>query len=254
MGLLLAAVGFWRNRGHIMTWAVIPFVVAHALIAHKEIRFLYPVVFPTIVMALYGLDTVLAAGLLEGGVATRWLRRCRGNLIPTERLASGDTLRGGVGQRMPARGVSIAISVLVTLAIATNALLLVARNALPAEEEIRCWRFLYDRARLEPLVLFSEKEDAFKIAFLETHFYRDDRLRTVVVDDAQSGMRQAASVSGGLWVSQDLAIAPPPDLSATLVYGYLTMRPQWWRFTRGHHRLYVWALTKRTDVLARAEP
>ncbi|MBI2519362.1 MAG: hypothetical protein HYV97_03050 [Bdellovibrio sp.] len=35
---------WWKNPKNIMTWATFPFVIAHTAIAHKELRYLYPVI------------------------------------------------------------------------------------------------------------------------------------------------------------------------------------------------------------------
>jgi phosphatidylinositol glycan class B len=41
--LMAGMVAMWlRNTGHVVTWATLPFVLAHLLIAHKEARFLFP--------------------------------------------------------------------------------------------------------------------------------------------------------------------------------------------------------------------
>jgi phosphatidylinositol glycan class B len=41
--LMAGMVAMWlRNAGHVVTWATLPFVLAHLLIAHKEARFLFP--------------------------------------------------------------------------------------------------------------------------------------------------------------------------------------------------------------------
>jgi phosphatidylinositol glycan class B len=43
--LMAGMVCMWlRNPGHVITWAIMPFVLGHVLIAHKEARFLFPLV------------------------------------------------------------------------------------------------------------------------------------------------------------------------------------------------------------------
>jgi phosphatidylinositol glycan class B len=46
VALLLVAmlVAWWRHPKHAVTWTTVPFVVVHSLIAHKEERFLFPMV------------------------------------------------------------------------------------------------------------------------------------------------------------------------------------------------------------------
>jgi GPI mannosyltransferase 3 len=49
-------VGWWRHRRHALTWITLPFFLVHALLSHKEERFLFPMVllvlaFPTLAAA-----------------------------------------------------------------------------------------------------------------------------------------------------------------------------------------------------------
>ncbi len=47
VGLLALAAVPWawlRERRHVLTWATVPFLVGHVIIAHKELRFLFPMV------------------------------------------------------------------------------------------------------------------------------------------------------------------------------------------------------------------
>jgi len=43
LGLMVAILSMWlRNSRHPVTWATVPFVLAHVAVAHKEARFLFP--------------------------------------------------------------------------------------------------------------------------------------------------------------------------------------------------------------------
>jgi phosphatidylinositol glycan class B len=48
------SIGLWRNPKHPFTWCVIPFVLAHSMVGHKEIRFLFPMVLPFFYLAVMG--------------------------------------------------------------------------------------------------------------------------------------------------------------------------------------------------------
>jgi phosphatidylinositol glycan class B len=56
--LVLATIGYKKMRGHILVWAMIPFIIGHTLIAHKEIRFLFPAISALILLAATGWDIV----------------------------------------------------------------------------------------------------------------------------------------------------------------------------------------------------
>lgn len=54
--ILLALVGFWfRFRTHYLTWITLPFVALHFFVAHKELRFLFPLLnfIPVMVLLFY---------------------------------------------------------------------------------------------------------------------------------------------------------------------------------------------------------
>jgi len=51
---LLFAVGIWRKPRHPLTWCVVPFIVAHSMIAHKEVRFMFSMALPFFFLATAG--------------------------------------------------------------------------------------------------------------------------------------------------------------------------------------------------------
>ncbi len=54
--LLLGLVrGISQHKRHLLVWVVVPFIVGHSLIGHKELRFLFPVVVPVLWLAAQGL-------------------------------------------------------------------------------------------------------------------------------------------------------------------------------------------------------
>jgi hypothetical protein len=65
--LLAAVVAFWwRARRDVLTWATLPFFVAHTALARKEIRFLVPLMLLAVAMAaLLVLDPALRPRLLD---------------------------------------------------------------------------------------------------------------------------------------------------------------------------------------------
>jgi phosphatidylinositol glycan class B len=52
--LALAGYGMYRNSRHVLAWAIIPFVLAHVLVGHKELRFLFPMLFPFLWLVVAG--------------------------------------------------------------------------------------------------------------------------------------------------------------------------------------------------------
>lgn len=52
--LVMAGIGFYRNPTHMFSWCLVPFVLAHSLVAHKEVRFLFPMALPFFFFAAAG--------------------------------------------------------------------------------------------------------------------------------------------------------------------------------------------------------
>ncbi len=66
LALVPLLIGAWTWRRHVLAWVILPFVVAHAAVAHKELRFMAPMLFPIVpalAVALDGLPARLAAWL-----------------------------------------------------------------------------------------------------------------------------------------------------------------------------------------------
>jgi phosphatidylinositol glycan class B len=56
--VLLGAIiwGWYRQRAHVLTWVFTSFLLAHIAIGHKELRFLFPMLFPVLFLAASGLE------------------------------------------------------------------------------------------------------------------------------------------------------------------------------------------------------
>ncbi len=60
VSLLLLGLAIWggfKHKKHVLVWALLPFFLAHTLVAHKELRFLFPMVFPFIALAVIAWQT-----------------------------------------------------------------------------------------------------------------------------------------------------------------------------------------------------
>ncbi len=63
------AAGWWRQRDTAIVWLLTAFVAAHALVAHKELRFLFPVVVPFVALVAAGWDALKPTGRWPGRMA-----------------------------------------------------------------------------------------------------------------------------------------------------------------------------------------
>jgi len=52
--IALFGIGIWQKPRHPLTWCVVPFILAHSLVAHKEVRFLFPLAMPFFFLAVAG--------------------------------------------------------------------------------------------------------------------------------------------------------------------------------------------------------
>jgi phosphatidylinositol glycan class B len=67
------AWGIYKKPGHLFTWFIVPFVLAHIVIKHKEMRFLFPMAYPMLFLVAVGWEALwenikrprLANGLLK---------------------------------------------------------------------------------------------------------------------------------------------------------------------------------------------
>jgi len=192
VGLILAGVGFWKHRHHALVWMFIPFLVAHLVVGHKEMRFLYPMVLPVLIAAVWGLQGGWNAD--DTGFRTR-IRA--GNRLPRLILAVG------------------------WAAVVINFVLLPVRCLLAAQEAIPCLHFLYQTSKSTPHVVFATEASPYHLVGLEMHFYRSPNVQTVVVESFNE-IEPAADV---LLFSRKLTLETAPQgIQSERVYAYL---PEW---------------------------
>lgn len=60
--LLFFLYGIYKNPRSIFLWCLVPFLMAHFMIGHKEIRFLFPVAFAFIYLSAKGIDNFIQSG------------------------------------------------------------------------------------------------------------------------------------------------------------------------------------------------
>jgi hypothetical protein len=246
-----ATIGLWMKRNHVMAWAFVPFVLAHLVTGHKELRFLFPMVLPTLVLAVFGLHSVVAS-LVEAAAPSRRPHECgsKGSLTPRPLNAhEPDKARSRLTiGAFAARSVWLVFAV----AVGFNFVLLPIRCLSAAQEAVPCWHFLYDASKKEPLTAFSANATAYDVAGLRANFYRAENIQTVVMSDFRDAALSIADAPRGLWISENAVVTAPPGLQAQRVYAYDPDRPEWLRCDwlrwcndgRWHQRLTVWRVTK----------
>jgi phosphatidylinositol glycan class B len=75
--LLLAGYGIYKRPSHVFSWILIPFVLVHSMVAHKEVRFLFPMAITFFFFAAAGWEAFAA----HKKVSAVWLRGFQALLI-----------------------------------------------------------------------------------------------------------------------------------------------------------------------------
>jgi GPI mannosyltransferase 3 len=185
--LLFLGLGMWHQRRSVLAWSFLPFLLAHMAVGHKEMRFMFPMLLPALVLAVQGAS--IGAGMLR--------------------------------QRGKARVVFRAVF---WVAVVINGLLLPVRCLLAAQEAVPTYRFLYQYAaeRAEPVAVFSQEKNVYGLVGLEVHFYRSPSVQTFVVQRFDPGTLRLASTPHHLLFSPKLMLQNlPPTLQTKRVFTYL---------------------------------
>lgn len=178
--LFFLLVGVWKKRNHVLVRTLIPFLLAHMAVGHKEMRFMYPMLLPVLVLALWGMQET-RHWLLKYPVAGRW------------------GYRFFVGT------------------FAVNCLLLPVRSLLAAQESVACFRFLYGYAAETPVTVYSHKKLLYEAVGLNMNFYRAPNIRNIMYLNirAKKMPEGALLLSQDLTLKN-----PPPDAETERMYAY----------------------------------
>lgn len=96
--VVLFALGLWSRPKHVLTWCVLPFIVAHSAIGHKEVRFLFPMAMPFFFFVAAGWEYFShrfepkrwMQGLFRVGLVLNLLLLAPRQLIPAKEMAAYD--------------------------------------------------------------------------------------------------------------------------------------------------------------------
>ncbi len=213
--MALLGLGAWRERRGALVWCFIPFLLAHIAVGHKEMRFLYPMLLPVLILVVQGLG--------------HW------NL---------GAIGGGVRQSRPNR-LQVLFRAICWMAVVVNFLLLPVRCLLAAQESVPHWRFLYGyaAAESEPVVVFSQEKSVYNVVGLEVHFYKSPKVQPLVVQRFDLDTLGLALRPRHLLFSPKLKLQnPPAGLPTECIYTYF---PEWvLRFNPNdwQRRSRIWSL------------
>ena len=139
--LALLAIGSWHARRDVIVWIAVPFAIAHAMLAHKEARFLIPLIY------LIG----------------PWLAVCLDRLPPHQRATLGRWRRTTIGR------LNIAAF------CAVNVLALSVAIVMPSNDSIRLDQWLWEYGRQQSPSIYAF--DGYRTGLpgnVANSFYRSD--------------------------------------------------------------------------------
>jgi phosphatidylinositol glycan class B len=208
VGLLLLAgvfISWWKRPANALTWVTAAFFLAHSLLGHKELRFLFPVLLAVPFLVCLSLDALPAV--------EQWWRHSR----------AGRALW----------------YVLVLL----DAVGLVLRLAIPARPEIAVQRAIYYSGATRLLIV--GREDPFEMAGLNTHFYRRPGLVTDSISASSWGSDAGGVLQPFVVASRHPIVADSGGVSCQVLYrsfpAWVTREPLWSRLQWAEPRQWTLA-------------
>jgi len=156
------AAGIWFARRNVLVWTVVPFVAVHAAIAHKEARFMAPVIYGLVPLIAISIDSLPAAVI---GPLSRWGLRWPGRLV--------------VGIMWAAN------------ALALVAVTVVPVTVLPVNERAGLLQWLWDDCHASAATLYSINRAPYD-DLLPLNFYRPPKLRVAKLSQLGSDVASGA--------------------------------------------------------------
>jgi phosphatidylinositol glycan class B len=172
--VFLLGAGVWFARRHVLVWTVIPFIVGHTVLPHKETRFLIPVTYALVPLIVLGADRLPLR--LQAAFSGWW----------------------GRPSMATARWVFVGLNVL-GLAVMTFK---------PSSEIEIIYRRLYEESERHPIVLFTRSGLPYDMAGDLVDFYRPGNVELKMLGDVREVRDAMAALPGHVFVFQQSLQAP----------------------------------------------
>ena len=140
--LIFFTLGIYKKPTNIFTWCIIPFLIGHFIVGHKEIRFLFPMVFCFIYLTAIGINYFI-------------------NSLKFMKLG---------------RLIFMLLAVI-------NLSLLSFMMFIPAQEAIKCYKFLYDYSSEKEIVLLCKEYSIYELVGLKVNFYKSENIKCIVLNN-----------------------------------------------------------------------
>lgn len=200
---------FWYFPKDIITWTLVPFLLVHFMIPHKEIRFLFPVIGFMPVMIVRVADVIL---------------KKRGYEL------------------LERRPVKIAVKVFWYL----NFIMLAVLIFRPADEQIALYRKLWDQYD-RPAILWFTDDNPYHRAKVDIHFYKRKSLTFKQIDSLQHIVPAVDSIN--LVVTNKPGFASPAGYAEEMVYASYPMWVKHFNFNHWMERTSFWYVYELKPVM-----
>jgi phosphatidylinositol glycan class B len=158
----------------VLVWAVVPFVVGHTILPHKEVRFLIPITYALVPLIVIGADSLPAR--VQAAFSGWW----------------------GRPAMTTTRWVFVGLNVL-GLAVMTFK---------PSSETEIIYRRLYEESQRHPIVLFTRSGLPYDMAGDLVDFYRPGNVAVKTLGDVREVRAAMAAGPGRVFVFQQSLQAP----------------------------------------------
>jgi phosphatidylinositol glycan class B len=183
LALASLLLGAWTARRHVLAWTMVPFVIAHAAVGHKELRFMSPMLLPVAMALAVSLDRLPAR-------LAAWL--------DAPRLAALRTVSLWL----------IAVSNTAALVMVT---FITASPTFPLFEKVA----EIGRSHPARLLVIPAGPDQHRLdAWQGMAFYRPETVSAELVNDGPDLVRAASAPAGTTVLVLDEGRTPPASLSA----------------------------------------
>ncbi|MES2732808.1 MAG: hypothetical protein V4714_13725 [Bacteroidota bacterium] len=214
--LIAGFLGMILYPKHILTWVFGLFILAHSLVPHKEVRFLFPLVF--------ALPVVLALGWHSEA----WQKVLR---------ASPKWLYSG----------------LLYLLLFENGALLAIATLKPANESVALFSYIYRYAHNEPIVVYTLDKNPYIWGGLPINFYRPAHLRVIQATSIEWVIQEMQQDNGQkkLFFYEGFSFDEKYPKEATHFRGLTKTIPSWltyFNFNNWLSRARVWSLYEVTPT------
>ncbi|NOU47319.1 MAG: hypothetical protein HOO86_09680, partial [Bacteroidales bacterium] len=198
--ILAVFLYFYYYPKDILTWAMVPFLAAHFLTAHKELRFIFPVIGFLPVMIIKTADLIV---------------KKKGYALLQHRLAK----------------------IIINLFWFLNLTMLVVLIFRPADDRISLYKTIYDNYS-SPAKLYYTGDNPYHRAKVDIYFYKRSNLEFQKVDSVQNIIPSTDTVS--LVVTNKPGQQFPDKYKPVLIYSTFPQWVSHFNFNHWIERTFFW--------------